>query len=176
MLLSTLAASRAQAEEVPRDLGLLVMLKVLTYDAAFEGRLGAHEFLVLVPFGKNTADIAKNIVTAAAALPIKAMLGRTLRFEAIPSGELETQLVTRQAGAVFIPTGTSAELATSLAAVATKHNRYGMTLDEELVKTGITVGVALNSGKAQVILNVVAARAIKAEFSSAVMRVARIQQ
>ena len=55
-------------------------------------------------------------------------------------------------------------------------NRYAMTLDEDLMKAGIPVGIALNAGKPQVILNVAAARAIKAEFSSSVMRIARILQ
>ena len=152
------------------------MLKVLTYDAEFERRAGERDFVVLVPFAPAQADTARSLVAAGAALSIKTMVGRTLRFEAVAAPEFEAQLVARDAGAVLVPSGTQAEQAKGWAAAATRHQRYTITLEEELVKVGILLGVALNGGKPQVILNATTARAIKAEFNSAVMRVARIQQ
>ena len=176
MLVAALAVGPAHAEEVPTKLGLLVMLKVLTYDTGFEGRVGKADFVVLVPYAPNQTDAARSLVAAGLDLPIKSMVGRVLRFEQVPAAELESQLVARGAAAVLILGGSPFEQAKQQAGTATKHSRYAMTLDEGLVKAGIPIGVALNNGKAQLVLNVSAARAIKAEFGSAVLRVARIQQ
>ncbi len=175
-LIAAICAGPALADEVPPQLGLLVMLKVLSYDATFEARVGDRDFLVLVPYAPNQTDAARAVAAVGLELPIKAMVGRPLKFEPVPAAELETQLVTRNAAAVIVLGGTPYELAKQQASAAARHQRYAITLDEDLVKAGIPIGVALNNGKAQLILNVTAARAIKAEFSSAVMRVARIQQ
>jgi hypothetical protein len=161
---------------VPPEIGLLVMLKVLTYDAGFDARVGAREFLVLVPYAPGQADAARNLAAAGTELPIKTMVGRALRFEPVTAAELDTKLLANGASAILIPSGTPPELARTLAGSASRNNRYAITLDEALVKAGTTIGVALSAGKPQVILNIATARTIKAEFSPAVMRVARIQQ
>ena len=170
------SAASARAADVPPELGVQLVLKVLTYDAAFEQRVGAGAFVVLIPYPPAHADAAKRLAAAATALPVKAMVGRTLEFEAVPEAELDTRLVARHAAALLIPAGTPLENARAYAAIATRHSRYSVTLDDALVPAGVTVGVALNQGKAQVVLNVAAARAIKAEFSPVVMKVARLQQ
>lgn len=175
-LVVALGAAPAHADEVPPQIGLLVMLKVLTYDSGFEARVGDRDFIVLVPYWPNQTDTARTSAAAGMELPIKAMVGRPLRFEPVPAADLENQLVARNAAAVLVLAGTPLELAKQQAGAAARHQRYAITLDADLVKAGIPIGVALNNGKAQPILNVAAARAIKAEFSAAVMRVARIQQ
>lgn len=165
-----------RADDVPAELGVQLVLKVLTYDAAFEQRVGSDAFVVLIPYPPAHADAARRLAAVAAALPVKTMVGRALQFEAVPEAELDAHLVARHAAALLIPAGTPLENARAYAATATRRNRYSVTLDDTLVPAGVTVGVALNHGKAQVVVNVSAARAIKAEFSPVVMKVARLQQ
>jgi len=174
--LMLLVAARAQAAEVPTELGLLVMLKVLTYDAGFEARAPAGEFLVLVPFEPHHADQARALVREASTLPTKAMAGRALKFETVPAAELEEQLVARNATAVLVLSATDRQSAKTFATLAARHKRYAMTLNEVLVGQGVLLGVALTGGKAQVILNIGAAKQTGAEFSPAVMRIARLLQ
>ena len=104
-----LSAAAARAADVPPELGVQLVLKVLTYDAAFEQRVGAGAFVVLIPYPPAHADAAKRVAAAATALPVKAMVGRTLEFEAVPEAELDTRLVTRHAAALLIPAGTPLE-------------------------------------------------------------------
>lgn len=171
-----LLAAAARAADVPPELGLLVVMKVLTYDAGFEQRVGDGAFLVLVPHATGQGDAARALVAAGTALPTKEMHGRALKFEAVSGDELPVLLGMRRTAAVLIPSGTPIEAARAFAKAAAKAQRYSVTLDEALMPAGIVVGVALKKGKAQVVLNMPAAKAIKAEFSQAVVKVARVIQ
>lgn len=164
------------AGEVPPELGLLVVLKVLTYDSGFEQRVGDGAFLVLVPHANGHAEKANALVAAGNALPAKEMHGRALKFEAVSGDELPVLMGMRRTAVVLIPGGTPIEAAKAFAAAAAKKQRYTVTLDESLMGAGIAVGVTLNKGKAQVVLNMAAAKAIKAEFAPAVMKVAKVVQ
>ena len=161
---------------MPANLGLLVMLKVLTYDSTFDKRGGDGEFLVLVPFTYPQSASALELSAAGAELTTRSIQGRRLHFEPQPAADLEAQLVARRPAALLIPADTPLEQARVFAAAAERRKIYTMSLDEGLVKAGLTVGVALNNGKPQVIINATAAKAIGADFNSAVMRVARVYQ
>ncbi len=175
-LLIALIAATALADGVPPGLGLMVMLKVLTYDAGFDKRGGDGEFLVLVPFAASQGASAQDLANTGTELATRSIQGRRLRFETQPAAGLDAQIVARSPAALLIPADTPPEIARQFAAVAQKHRIYTMSFDEQLVKTGLTVGVALNNGKPQVILNATAAKAIDADFSTAVMRIARVYQ
>jgi hypothetical protein len=167
---------QALAAEVPAELGLLVMLKVLTYDSAFAGRGGDGEFLILVPFAVSHAERAQELVATGAGLSTRSIQGRRLAFEPVPLADLDAQIAARTPAALLVPGDTPAAAVKQIAAIGDKARLYTMSLDEGLVKTGLTVGVALNNGKPQVIINATAAKQIGAEFSNAVMRVARVYQ
>jgi hypothetical protein len=59
---------------------------------------------------------------------------------------------------------------------ATTHHLYSLAFEEALVKDGAMIGVGSNDGRPQVLLNVTTARAIGADLSSAVLKVARTFQ
>ena len=152
------------------------MLKVLTYDAGFDGRGGDGEFLVLVPFSYAQSASAHELVATGAGLTTRAIQGRRLHFEPQPAADLEAQVTARNPSALLIPADTPPELARQFAAVAEKHRIYTMSFDEGLVKAGLTVGVGLTNGRPQVIINATAAKAISADFNNSVLRIARVYQ
>jgi hypothetical protein len=166
-----LVAFPAWADEVPDELALKLMLRVVTYDAALSGR-GSGEFVVLVPHERGQSAHAEQLVALAARLGIASLANRPLRFLPVPFGELDAS----KASAVLIPAGTAPQLAQDALRAATRHHLYSLAFDEALVKDGAMIGVASSDGRPQVLLNITTARAIGADLSSAVLKVARTFQ
>jgi hypothetical protein len=169
--LALVTAPEAQAQEVPQKLALMVMLKVLTYDANFATR-GSGDFVVLVPFVKGEQARAAEAVEKAGSVDLHSINERALKFIAVPLGELGAA----KGSAVLLHAGMADEVAREVVAHATKARQYSLAFDEALVKEGAMLGVASNAGKPQVLLNVATARSIGAEMSPAVLKVARTYQ
>jgi hypothetical protein len=166
-----LVAGAAAAEEVPDELALKLMLRVLTYDANFDRR-GTGDFVVQVAFEKGHEARAARLVELAARLGLTTIARRPLKLVAAPLEGLDVS----KSGAVLVAPGTSAAVAHDVVKAATGGKLYTMAFDEAVVKDGAMIGVASNDGRPQVLLNVVTARAIGADLNSAVLKVARTFQ
>ncbi len=169
--LALLTASSARAERVPDSLGVLVMLKVLTYDAGFDAR-GGGEFVVLVPWAPGHEDDAQALAKTAAGLDVKSIKERPLRFVVVPAGDCGKQ----SASAVLLHAGFPGEAARPVMNLARGRRWYALSLDEALMPDGAVLGVGLADGKPQLLLNVTASRAVGAEFAAAVLKRARTFQ
>ncbi len=164
-----LYAGAARAQEVPPQLALMVMLKVLTYDGHFAER-GGGDFVVLVPYAKGGEGRAAELVEKAQGLELKSINERPLKFLAVAASELGGGT---RASAVLLHAGFPPDAAQEVLAIATKARLYSLALDEALVKQGAMLSVASNAGKPQVVLNVTTARVVGAEMGPSVLKVAR---
>jgi hypothetical protein len=168
-----LSAAAAPPEEVPSTLALTLMLKVITYDGEF-GRHGQGDFVVLVP---GDAEATRPVFEAVDQLEHKAILGRRLSFVAVGAGEVEKKANELKASALLAPRGTSAAAAQQLSRLSGSSHLYSLALDPRLVEEGgLMLGVALNAGKPQLVMNVTAARAAGADFKPTVLKIARTVQ
>ena len=146
----------------------MVMLKIVSYDSAFATH-GSGEFVVLVPFALGDEAKANELVAVGAALDVKAIKERPLRFVAVPLAELGAL----DGAAVLLHPGFS----NAKAAVekVKEEKLYVLTFDEAAVRDGALLGVGLANGKPQPLINVAAMRAIGADFGP-VLRLARTFQ
>jgi hypothetical protein len=167
----TLCASPAQADAVPPSLALMVMLKVLTYDSGFPAR-GGGTFVVVVPYAPAEQGSADEAVSVASHVDLHSINDRRLKFVAVPLANLgETK-----ASAVLLPVGLSTASAKEALQVAARAKLYTLAFDESLVRAGAMLGVTVNAGKPQVVVNVSAARASAVDFSASVLKVAKTYQ
>lgn len=161
----------AVAQDVPGNLALMVMLKVLTYDVNFAAR-GTKEFVVLVPYAKGSEARANDTIAMAEAMDLQAINGRALKYLPVPVADVAGA----KASAVLLHAGMSLEVAREVLAVAARARWYSLAFDEALVRDGAMLGVVSNGGRPQVVVNVPTARSIGAELGPAVLRVAKAIQ
>jgi len=161
----------ARADDVPPTLALTVMLKVLTYDSAFAAR-GSGDFVVLVPYAPKEEADAKEAIEAAEAVEQKVIVGRPLRFTAVPLAELSSKAAS--ASAILLHRRTSAAQAKSIAGAAGR--LYTLALDSARVDESILLGVGSASGRPQVAINIRVAHEAGVEFAPTVLKIARTVQ
>lgn len=168
LAVTMLAATVCAQERVPDSLGVLVMLKVLTYDSGFDAR-GSGDFVVLVPFAPGREADANALAKVGNALEVKSIKERPLRFVVLAAAESSKQ----SASAVLLHANFPGEVARPLLNMGRSRRWYTLSLDETLMLDGSVLGVGLSDGKPQPLLNVTASKAIGAEFASAVLKRAR---
>ena len=169
-----LAALVAAAADAPVKTSLLVVLKVLTYDAGFVAR-GKGDFVVLIPPAGDPAR-ASALLEVARGSGVTRILERPLKFVLGSSDPLEAQAREAHASAILVPEGISGATAKEVARVGTALKIYTLAVEEAPVRQGLLLGVAVNDGKPQVVINITAARAQGVEFSASVLRIARTVQ
>jgi hypothetical protein len=166
-----LAASLGHAEDqVPDALGLMVMLKVVSYDTAFASH-GSGDFVVLVPFAPGQESKAVALAAVGTTLEVKTIKERALHFLPTPLAELDSKKGT----AVLLYFGFPADTLKTTLEKARAQKLYVLTFEEARVRDGVLLGVGLSNGKPQPLVNVAAARAIGADFGP-VLRLARTFQ
>ncbi|PZR10533.1 MAG: hypothetical protein DI536_20035 [Archangium gephyra] len=168
LAVTLLATASAAQERVPDSLGLLVMLKVLTYDSGFDAR-GSGDFVVLIPYAPGREVDAAALAKLGSALEVKSIKERPLRFVVVPAAESSKQ----SASAVLLHSNFPGEVARPLLTMGRTRRWYTLVLDETLMLEGAVLGVGLADGKPQPLLNVTASKSVGAEFTSAVLKRAR---
>ncbi len=158
------------AERVPDALGLMVMLKVVSYDAAF-GTHGSGEFVVLVPYAPGDESKATALAAVGSGLEVKTIKERSLRFVPMPMKELPAAKGT----AVLLHFGFPLDALKTVLEKMRTEKQYVFTFEETSVHDGALLGVGLANGKPQPLLNVAAMRSLGADFGP-VLRLARTFQ
>lgn len=176
LLLGLLLAGPAAAQELPAKLGLLVMLKVIRYDKHFpEGR--KDDFVVLVAHDPAMSAGLSSVLGASEELKELSIDTRRLRFVPIPVGsaqELGAAAERLKASAVLAAPGVSSAGAESLAKAASQLKLYSLSLDTAHVEKGILLGVTVQDGRPQIVINLRAAKDIDANFDVTVLKRARV--
>lgn len=160
------SAAHAQSAEAPPKLGILVLLKVLTYDAGFDAR-GQGDFVVVVPFSKGNEDRAQRLVDELGSIEVKTIKQRRLVFRSVLAGErLDGQ-------AVLFTSALTHDRHKPVLEAATSAKLYSLAFAEEEVQEGALLGVVQAGGKLQPVINVATAKLLGAEFAASVLKVAR---
>lgn len=162
-----LASAATAAEQVPHALGLMVMLKVVSYDAAFQAH-GSGDFVVLVPYEDGAEAQASALAAEGAKLEVKSIRERPLKFKPVAAKELGSAT----GAALLLHPGFGSEALKGALQKAQADKLYVFALEEDTVKRGALLGVALANGKPQPLINVAAMRALGADFGP-VLRLAR---
>ena len=166
-----LVAGAARSEDrVPEPLGLMVMLKVVSYDTSFATH-GSGDFVVLVPFAPGQEAKATALATLGGTLEVKTIKERALRFVPVPIDELGS----KKGAAVLLHIAFPADLLKPALEKARAEKWYVLAFDEMPVHDGALLGVGLSNGKPQPLINVAAMRALGADFGP-VLRLARTFQ
>lgn len=168
------AAAWAQPAEasVPAPLALVVMLRVLTYDAAFATH-GGDDFVVLLS-GKP-GDASDKVLADLTGMAQTKLAGRLLKVERVAPDTLEAAVVQKKAGAVLVLATDAGGVAAGLKA-AQKGNAYTLAFAEEALRHGVMLGVGNKDGRPQPLLNPAALKAASVALPQSVLKVARLVQ
>lgn len=172
-------ATTAHAQErVPAELALRVMLRVLAYDKNLPGK-DAGDFVILVAHEPGQGSALKETQAAATKLKGLALRNRNLRFEFVEftsEGALTAAVAKSPPSALLVLPGLSVAGQTSAAVVSKQRRIFALTLDPAYVQKALTLGVANNDGRPQIVLNTTAAKHANADFDLAVLKLARVVQ
>lgn len=158
------------AERVP------LVLKVLGYDANFETR-GVGEFVVLVGSDAKRSGDRKALMESLKTAPELKVKGRLVKFataELADEASVQHEIDRTKASAVLVLPGSSDAVVKAISEVIQDNQIYGLGLDAESVQHALPVGVTLNDGRPQIVINEKAAKAVGARFESSVLRLAKV--
>lgn len=159
--------------EVPPQLGVVVMLKVLTYDASFTSR-GTGDFVVCVP----TSELVPGLAARLAELePVGATLisGRKVRLRQVPADQVAGLAGLHASAVLFLP-GLEPQLVDQWAAAATQLKLYTVSLEPSDAQQKVLLSVEAVEGKPRPVVNFRVATAVGAQFPPSVLRLARVVQ
>jgi len=89
---------------------------------------------------------------------------------------LQADIDRAKAAAVLAAPGTSPAGVKSISEVAQDNQIYALALEAAMVEQALPVGVTLNAGKPQIVINEKAAKGVGARFESSVLKLARVIQ
>lgn len=153
-----------------------LMLKVLTYDKAFETR-GTGEFVVLIVTESGQSAERAALLDALAAARLGAILSRPLKFAPVDFVDrrgFQAQVRQLKPSAVLTLSGISAAAAEAISEVSAAQNLYALTTDHSLAQRGFVIAVGEDRGKPQIVINVQTAKAIGATFEQSILKLARV--
>jgi len=168
-----LLSAAAPADEVPLSVGATVLLKVLTYDASFDGR-GSGDFVVLVPHAPDRKAEADVAMEALAPLTKSKLKARALSFVPVRAAELAGAIETKRASAILLLRGSSSDLIAEAARLGKSARVYTLGASEDSVQNGVALGVTVKDSKPQVLINVAQSRAEGMDFPQSILKLARV--
>ena len=179
-LLSVLFVTQAQAADFADDVktSMPMLLKVLTYDLNFDAR-GLGDFTVLVVSDPNQIEKRNTVIEGLKAMPNQKVKTRPLKYavtEFKDEATLQAELERTHASALLVVPGASTASVKHIWEVAQDNQTYALALDAAMVELALPVGVQINSGKPQIVINEKAAKSVGAKFESAVLKLARVIQ
>jgi hypothetical protein len=173
-----LGAADADADELDVKAAVPLLLKVLTYDVNFESR-GNGDFVILVVSEPSGAEKRKALMKDLESTVGTKLKARTVRFA---SGDLkdetglQAEIDKAKAAAVLVAPGTSATGVKIISEVSQDNQIYALALEAAMVEQALPVGVTMNGGKPQIVINEKAAKSVGARFETTVLKLARVIQ
>ncbi len=173
MALALIESTPAVAE-VPAPMAVVVMLKVITYDAAFDAE-NRSDFVVCIPYVAAQKSAAEQTVKALEGVASSKLGAHKVRVKAIDAEHLAAALEAEHASAVLLLPETPKAVALEQRDLATKRKLYMLALDPAMVSAQhAMLGVAEENGKPKIVLNTTLAKAAGVELSASVLKVARL--
>lgn len=173
------AVGRAQVSEVPADMQFLLFTKILSFDRSLESRGRAGELRIGILFqDKQRASLREKdaFVSAIKASPVKEVGGLKIAYVLIPWNDgqtLEQAMDGKYAHVLYVTPLRAVELEDVL--LYTRGRKIlSLTGVPSYCDQGVSVGVELTGDKPSIIVNLEASRWEGANFSSQLLKMARI--
>lgn len=166
----------APAADIPPDKKALILLRVLAYDRNLPSRSGAAVHVaVLYKTGDATSERSASDLIAAAGVTERSVAGKPVRLVSVAFSpdSLERDLQRVEAAAAFIAPGLEPSVA-RIAEITQKLGILSFSSEEEMVKTALSIGLVRRGERAAILVNLVAARAEKADLSADLLRLAEV--
>ena len=179
-LLSLLLAAQGHAAGFADDVktSMPMLLKVLTYDLNFDAR-GLGDFTLLVVSDPGQSEKRSTLLEGLKEMSIQKVKTRTLKYvvtEFKDEPSLQAEIDKTHASALLVVPGASTATVKHVWEVAQDNQTYALALEASMVELALPVGVQINSGKPQIVINEKAAKSVGAKFESAVLKLARVIQ
>jgi hypothetical protein len=173
-----LATGASAADDVDIKAAMPVLLKVLTYDVNFDAR-GVGDFVILVAGDADKADKRKALMKDLEGVAGSKVKTRVVRFVSVDLKDeptLQADIDRSKASAVLAAPGTGPAGVKTISEVSQDNQIYALALEVSMVEQALPLGVAMNGGRPQIVINEKAARGVGARFETTVLKLARVIQ
>jgi hypothetical protein len=172
------APARVMQSEIPADLQLALMVKILSFDRRLEQRAGGELRVTVLYQERYPASLAaaRDLQRAFASMRIRTIGELPIALELLPLDgrtALGAELRKRRTGLLYLVPLRGADLGQLLSGVAAAQT-LTMSGTQGYVERGIAVGLELRGSKPIIRINLAAARAQGADFSSQLLKLAEI--
>jgi hypothetical protein len=166
----------ARSAGIPADKQALILLRVLAYDRNLAGRAGdTVRIAVLYRPGHGASERAAAELVAAAGAAERSVAGRPVRLISLPfsADTVERDLERTGASATFVCQGLEGDVA-RVAQATQRRAILSISSEENMVHSGLSIGVVRRGERAAILVNLVAARAEQADLSAELLRLAEV--
>ena len=177
-VLIALAAGHASAAELDIKAAMPALLKVLTYDVNFDAR-GVGDFVILVAGDADKADRRRGLMKELEGVTGTKVKTRSVRFVSVDLKDeptLQADIDRSKASAVLAAPGTGTAGVKTISEVSQDNQIYALALEVAMVEQALPVGVTMNGGRPQIVINEKASKGVGARFETTVLRLARVIQ
>lgn len=169
----------AQEMSVPVGVQHTVLMKVLAYNRSLQARMGNEIVIGVLYQSKFRSSLrAKEEFIKAGRISSSSMEGRTFEYVATEVSEitdLRTFLDKNKVDILYVAPLRAIDIET-IASASRSQGVLTLTGVPNFVESGLAVGVALKGDQAQIEINLAAAKAEGADFTSQLLKVVRIIQ
>ena len=171
------ALSSAQTMPVPINVQFPLLIKVLSFERTLIGKAGNEIVIGILYYRKNKSsnDVHEEILdlVRSAKPKIGSSTVRCVPIEMNEGMDLSTQLNRYQIQALYITPMRAIDVE-SIASTCQSNHILSMTGVIDYLDSGIALGVGIHQDKPQIIVNLSEAKAEGADFSSKLLRLAKI--
>lgn len=172
--LALMAQAAVATADVPAPMALVVMLKVITYDLAFDPQ-NPTDFVICIPVAPGQRADAEQMMKLLEGVASSKLGEHHVRIKTVSGEKLGPSLDGEHASAVLLLPETPAAVTAELRVEATKRRLYMLSLDPATVSSQQSMlGVAEERGKPKIVLNPMLAKSLGIEFNASVLKVARL--
>lgn len=167
----------AQSVEVPVELQFPIFLKILTFDRKLQqrGKNGLNMLIIYQKNYKSSYFIKEEIGKILSRLDIGKIESIPIKYNFIDIEEtnLQSALIKYRTNLIYICPLRGVALE-SITRVTKENGVLSFTGVPDYVESGVSVGIELKDEKPHIIINLTSAKAEQADFSSQLLRVAKI--
>lgn len=175
-MLLAMGIARVDAAEIPPDKRALILMRVLAYDRNLAGRSGeVVRVAVLYRAGDARSEQAAGELVGAAGSAQRSVAGKPVQLVSVAfaADTLERDLARAGASAVYVSSGLSG-VTSQISDVTQRRKALSLSSEEELVQSGLAIGLVRRGDRAVILVNLVAARAEGADLSADLLRLAEV--
>ena len=170
--------SSAQEMAVPVDIQVPLFLKILTFDRNLKERAGDEIVIAVVYQGKyrSSLNVKDEFVKLLQEAAVKNIDGIPIRCVPLDIGERtdpQNTIAEHNADLLYI-TPLRAVNTEAITAASRAKKKPTLTGVPDYVESGLAVGIGIKGDKPQIIINLPAAKAEGADFSSQLLKLAKI--